>query len=500
VAVAALVLGGGALAATQVLEVGAPVPDEPALRATPHTGAGVARKDARILPLRVVDTAGGRFGRVLPGAGGRLQLRPISTSPGQNSLCGFVARNGYPVLRGLRTVQVTGGDGDPRRCGGAACPITAVRTIRYGLLGPAARSATYVDGAGRKGPTMRVDGAHGGAYLFVVRTDPAPYAAAERWQHEVRQRMEAEQRRLRAAGRTPEQALRGAMARASGQRPPAAARQSSRVRDGVDATFAGGTTLRVAGHGRTAGPLPGVARPHAPRAPVDVRAPLRVTRTGAAASATYTVRFRAPVAITRADHGYSFTVAGRGGRDCSRRSGLGGGWATTRDLAAGETVSFVARPSFGGARSAWCPGAYRLRVGYRSGSGPFRGRLVGTSAFRVPGCRPRTTAPRELRLLAPRALAGRVLERGGGGARLGGAPPGGPRRRRRSARSAPPDAPGRPRAPARRRAARPRRRRRRRRRRSGGRPRAARRSRAGPGPRSRPSSGARRSSAAGSAR
>jgi hypothetical protein len=407
---AALALGGGALVATQVLEVGAPAPELGLPKPRPTVGAGVATGKPRILPLRVSDPYGGppwalrifpssrggscvqvgqvvdrRFGRVLPGDdGGPLKLRPVSATPGANSLCGFVARNGYPVLRGLRTVEVTGGNGDRRRCGGGPCPITAVRTIRYGLLGPVARSATYVDGTGHDGATMRVDGARGGAYLFVVRTDPAPYVERDRRERARSEALRRELARLRAAGLSERETLTKAMAnvRRRERRAPHAALPDS-TRDGVRATFAGGAVLRVAGAGRWSGALPGVTRA-APLSRVGVRAPLRVTRRGAVARATYTVRFRAPVAIRRADHGYSFTIAGQGGRDCSVRSGRGGGAATTRDIAAGALVSFVARPSFGGARSAWCPGRYVLRVGYRSGSGPFRGRLVGTYTFTVP--------------------------------------------------------------------------------------------------------------------
>jgi hypothetical protein len=405
---AALVLGGGALAATQVLEVGAPAPEAPLPKPRPTVGAGVATGKPQILPLRVSDPYGGpswalrtftssrggscvqvgqvldgRFGRVLPGAGGRLQLRPISATPGANSLCGFVERNGYPVLRGLRTVEVTGGMGDRRRCGGNPCPITAVRTIRYGLLGPAARSATYVDGAGHDGATMRVDGARGGAYLFVVRTDPAPYVEQERAQRATSEALRRELARLRGTGLSERELMVKAMAgaRRTTRRMPRGGRPQP-IRDGVRATFTGGTVLRVAGAGRWPGALPGVTR--VTPSPVAVRAPLRVTHRGAAARATYTVRFRAPVAIRRGDHHYTFTIAGHGGRDCSARSGRGGGWATTRDIAAGELVSFVAWPSFGGKRSTWCPGRYVLRVGYRTGSGPFRGRLVGSSAFTVP--------------------------------------------------------------------------------------------------------------------
>jgi hypothetical protein len=410
---AALVLGGGALAATQVLEVGAPVADPPLPKPVPTVGAGVATGTPRILPLRVADPLGGRswalrtftssrggscvqvgqvvdgrFGRVLAGAGGRLQLRPIAATPGVNSLCGFVARNGYPVLRGLRTVEVTGGVNDPRRCGGAACPITAVRTIRYGLLGPAARSATYVDGAGRGGPAMRLDGAHGGAYLFVVRTDPAPYVERERAQRATSAALQREVARLRAAGISEREALTKAMANVGRRTRPAAHGPGiTRPRDGVRATFAGGAVLRVAGPGRWSGALPGVARPDAASAQPapDVRAALRVTPRGTGAKATYFVRLRAPLAITRADRHYTLTVAGRAGPGCDRPT-PGGGKATTHDLRRGDPISFTVTPGFTGwNRTTWCPGRHVLRVGYASGSGPFRGRLVGTYAFTVPG-------------------------------------------------------------------------------------------------------------------
>jgi hypothetical protein len=367
--VAALVVGGGALAATGALDVGAPLPDEPGPPPTPHVGAGIVEGPTRILPLRVPDPGGGppwalrtfassrggscvqvgqvldgRFGRVRPGAGGRLQLRPISATPGQDSLCSFVARNGYPVVRGLRSIEITGGLTDPRQCGGGPCPVTAVRTIRYGLLGPAARRATYLGADGRAGPSQTIDGTHGGAYLFVLRTDPAPYAhTGERGDH--------------------------------GPEP---------VRDGVRARFADGTVLRVAGHGRTRAALPGVTRRAAAPA-TSLRATITATHTGDLAHATWTVTFPAPVAIARADHGYTLTVAGRAGRDCSLRTGRGGGEATTRDIARGEAVSFTIGPAFGGGRrTTWCPGVFRFRIGYRSGSGPFRGRLVGAATFTIP--------------------------------------------------------------------------------------------------------------------
>jgi hypothetical protein len=408
--VAALVVGGGAFAATRALDVGAPLPDELGGPAKPHVGAGVARGDQRILRLRVADPYGGppwalrtfassrggscvqvgqmldgRFGRVRPGAGGRLQLRPISATPGQNSLCSYVSRNGYPVVRGLRAVEITGGSSDPRRCGGTSCPISAVRTIRYGLLGPAARSATYVDADGRDGASMAVDGAHGGAYLFVVRTDPAPYVRAEQWQRQLRERLRAEQRRLRREGLSRDEAFRRAGPLVFKLRPPGAG-MSSRIRDGVRARFAGGTELRVAGRGRTGAALPGVTRraAAAPATREALHVPLRVTRRGRGDRATYVVRFRAPLAIMRADHHYTLTASGRDGPSCRRRM-PGGGFATTRDLARGAVVTFTVKPGYGGyGRRTWCAGRIRLRVGYSSGSGPFAGSYVGAYAFTVP--------------------------------------------------------------------------------------------------------------------
>ncbi|WCB96640.1 hypothetical protein DSM104299_05405 [Baekduia alba] len=407
-AAALLVAGGGAVAATHVWKVGPPADDTKYLpKPSPDAGAGVAQGQARILALRVPDPLGGppwalrifgstrggscvQVGQVVRGRFGRMQgevLRPIAAVPGQNSLCGFVARNGYPVLRGLRTVQVTGGMGDPHQCGASACPVTAVRTIRYGLLGPSARSATYVDADGRRGPTTAIDGAGGGAYLFVLRSDPAPYEARDRRERGNQARMAAELRRLHKAGVTGPTALRRAMrdVLATGPR-PAMTIGVPRIRDGVDATFAGGTTLRVAGHGRTGGPLPGVTRPSTTTTnKADVRAPLTVTRRGTVASARFTVRFRAPVAIMRADHHYTLTLTGLAGSRCDRPSPAGG-QATTRNVARGEAVTFTVRRGLGSRDGeTYCPGAHTLRVGYSSGSGPFAGRLVGSYAFTVPG-------------------------------------------------------------------------------------------------------------------
>ena len=153
-----------------------------------------------------------------------------------------------------------------------------------------------------------------------------------------------------------------------------------RVTDGIDATFAGGRTLRVAGHGRTAGALPGVGRSRA-TSRVDVRAPIHVTRS---ASGLFTVRFRAPVAIDRADHHYTVTLTGRSNARCDRLK-TAGGQASTHDIARGQEVRFVLNRGLGSRDGrSYCPGRHTIRVGYATGSGPFAGRLVGSWSFTVP--------------------------------------------------------------------------------------------------------------------
>jgi hypothetical protein len=388
-AAALVVAGGGAVAATQVWRVGAPDDTPlgfPAPR--PDAGAGVASGAPRILPLRVADPRGGppwalrvfgssrggscvQVGQVVDGRFGRMDgttLRPVAAIPGQTSLCGFVARDGYPVLRGLRRQDVTGGSGRG--------PVTAVTTIRYGLLGPAARSVTWRDASGRRLMRMRVD-PHGGAYLLVRVEDPAPFEAVDARRRAVERRMKA----LLGRGVSP----RVAMRRAAKEAGPARVMRPWRVTDGVDATFAGGTTLRVAGHGRTRAALPGVARPNTTNNRLDVRAPIRVTRSGPIASATFTVRFRAPVAIDRADHHYTLTVSGPASPRCDRGAPKGG-QSTTNDIARGEVVTFAVRNGLGRRDGvSFCPGRHTLRVGYSAGSGPFAGRLVGAWSFTVPG-------------------------------------------------------------------------------------------------------------------
>jgi hypothetical protein len=249
-----------------------------------------------------------------------------------------------------------------------------VRIIRYGLLGPAARQATFVDARGVRRASMPIRTGSGGAYLFVVAADPRPYerrAAAQRALNEAFQR-------ATRAGLSAAEAMRRALRTVRRHRSGLAPRES----DGVIARFANGPTLRVAGPGRTSAPLPGVAR-RTRSAPQTLRTALDVRRHGSGATATFTVRFRAPVAITRADRHYTLTMDGPAAPSCTRRI-PGGGFATTRDIARGETITFAVEPTFAGwGRRTWCPGAFTIYVGYETPGTRFRGRLVGRHDFTV---------------------------------------------------------------------------------------------------------------------
>jgi hypothetical protein len=325
---AALVVSGAAIAATQLLSVGKPIDELGAPKPNPHAGAGVVQGGVRLLPVRAADPAGGppwalrvfrssrggscvqlgrvyrgRFGLVTAASIGSTQVafRELRAVPGVNSLCGGVERDGFPVLRGLRRVEVEGGLSDPRRCRSASgslhqCPITAVRIIRYGLLGPAARQATFVDARGARRASMPIRAGSGGAYLFVVAADPRPYQQRDEAQRQLQRDYQAAVQRARRAGLSETAAMRRAMRTVRRHRPGLAPRES----DGVIARFANGAALRVAGPGRTSAPLPGVAR-RTGSAPQTLRTALDVRRHGSGATATFTVRFRAPVAITCAD-------------------------------------------------------------------------------------------------------------------------------------------------------------------------------------------------------
>jgi hypothetical protein len=253
-----------------------------------------------------------------------------------------------------------------------------VRIIRYGLLGPAARQATFVDARGARRASMPIRTGSGGAYLFVVRADPRPYQQRDEAQRQLQRDYQEALQRARRAGLSETAAMRRAMRTVRRHRSGLAPRES----DGVIARFANGATLRVAGPGRTSAPLPGVAR-RTGSAPQALRTALDVRRHGSGATATFTVRFRAPVAITRADRHYTLTMDGPAAPSCTRRI-PGGGFATTRDIARGETITFTVEAKFAGwGRRTWCAGAFTIYVGYETPGTRFRGRLVGRYDFTV---------------------------------------------------------------------------------------------------------------------
>lgn len=402
---AALVVAGGALAATGTIEIG-PFHDDhdPLSRPDPARGAGVRAGAAKPLALRVADPAGGppwtlrvfassrgancvqvgqvargRFGVFVPPG----TLEPLRAWPGgTSSLCSGQARAGFPVVRGVQRMRVLGGASDMRRCPARPhgdCPLTSVTLLRYGLLGPGARRVRLVDERDRTIASMATSPEVGGAYLFAIAQSLAPYLAADRLVRAFEAAFRREQRKARARGLSGLEAMRRAMRRA-GKRPPWTRTRPPVV--SVLATFADGRTLRVAGKGRTHATLPGLGTPAGPRnAPLPRDIPVRVRLQQPGRFATVRLSFRAPRAITRFDVHYTATLHGPGGRRCVPTPG--GLQSTTEDIAAGETVRFVLRRrgvTIDG-REGWCPGRFTGEIRYSTGGGNV---VIGRYGFAIP--------------------------------------------------------------------------------------------------------------------
>jgi len=407
---ALLVAGGGAVAATGGLPIGKEDLSQVETRPpNPDAGAGAVRGPRDVLSPRVADPAGGPpwalrvfatsrgtscvqvgqvyrgvFGAVSADATGAVAFRPVRARPGDGSLCVSSISHGFPVMHGQsRTVQV-GGSGDARRCGATRgpCPISDVRVIRYGLLGQAARGARLIAPDGRARASMALSPGAGGAYLFVTPVSAAPFQRNEDREALTGRVATRTLRREQAAGvpfPTAARRANAAVTRAMRSAPRGVPYpELPGMTDAVVATFVGGVRQRVSGPHHSRAPLPGVgrARPSSPatRAPLDVRV------AGRDARRRFDVSFRAPVAVTKAVHGYRLTVSGTGGAGC--RAALGGHDATTRNIAAGAVVRFAVRPA-GGGSSSWCPGPHLLRVGFHRPGDPAGGRLVGAYAFHV---------------------------------------------------------------------------------------------------------------------
>jgi hypothetical protein len=251
-----------------------------------------------------------------------------------------------------------------------------VTLLRYGLLGPGARRVRLVGAAGQMLASTRTSARIGGAYLFAVAQPVAPYVAANHSERAHDSAMGRAVRAARARGASEKQAIEHAMRsvpRSAFVRPPDV---------GVVATFAGGQTLRVAGHHRSPGQLPGLgsqARGYAPPPPPRVPVAVRIAHPGR--FAVVTLSFVAPVAVTRFDASYTQTLHGPIGLSCTR--GGNGYNATPGDVAKGETVRFTIQrpPGFReNGRQGWCRGRFTGHIRY---STPGRNITIGRFAFRI---------------------------------------------------------------------------------------------------------------------
>lgn len=403
-AAAALVIGASALAANGTIRIGNAHEDPGVPKPAPHALAGVRASATKTLPLRVPDPAGGppwtlrafdssrgghciQVGQVVRGHFGVLVagvLEPLRAWPGGGtSTCGAQVQNGFPIVRGLQHIRTVGGSGDPHRCPrrpNRDCPISSVTVLRYGLLGPAARNVRLIDARGSTVATSATSARTGGAYLFAVAQPTAPYAAAEQAQRAEGAAIQRAMKAARRRGASPDQAYLEAVR----SNPPGSRGVNVRPPDyRVIATFANGRTLQVAGRGRTQAQLPGVrdAGPAQPAGlPRDVTVSTHITRPGR--FATVTLAFKAPLAITRFDIHYTATLHGHTGKRCNQQTG--GTNATTRDIAAGQTVRFVLRRPRGAyenGRQGWCPGRFTGEIRY---STPEHATTIGNYTFTIP--------------------------------------------------------------------------------------------------------------------
>jgi hypothetical protein len=402
---AAMLIAGGALAASGTIRIGHQRHDPGERAPRPHVGPGLRAGPATTLGLRVTDPAGGppwtirvfassrgahcvQVGQVVRGHFGIYTagvLQPLRAWPGgESSLCSGQSRRGLPIVRGLQRMRVIGGMTDRHRCPARPhrdCPISSVTVLRYGLLGPGARRVRLVDANGRTVASQTTGPHLGGAYLFAVAQDTAPYAAAEATQRTYADALARALQRAHDRGATDLQALREAQREVGSTLAPGAHADPPRL--SVIATFSNGQTLRVAGAGRSHTPLPGLgSRSKGPPARLPRDIPVRAKVDHPGRFATVTLSFPAPRAIRRFDVHYTATLHGRTGTGCNRPTG--GYLATTRDIDAEETVRFILRRPRNFAedgRTGWCPGRFTGEIRY---STPKANTTIGTYTFRIP--------------------------------------------------------------------------------------------------------------------
>lgn len=211
---AALLLSAAvALAASGLIQTGAPVKPLPGEHFTPTTGYGVPiPATVRLLPITVPDPAGGppwglrylqttrglacvEAGRVVAGRLGVLGrdgsfgddgrfhelpadvFEPLSCSPLDGRGQAFISLtfHGRPASGTYRLGCLP--PGSPHERGASTCPYADERLVSYGLLGPDARSLTYRVGEATR--TIPVAGPLG-AYL-VVQPLTAPHGQTLGW-------------------------------------------------------------------------------------------------------------------------------------------------------------------------------------------------------------------------------------------------------------------------------------------------------------------------------
>lgn len=429
--VAILLAGGmttGALAATGQLKI-LGEHKAPYMPMVGDQGAGVPSTPIKVLPLRVADPLGGppwvirtfttnrqagcaqagqlyrgQFGITEQDARGKTVFRVIGVHIGETARCTNALHEGFPVLRGLRNVSDTRGavaaDGKPCRAnapgavGGPEmrpCPITAVRLMRFGLLGKDARSARLVRADGSRSKALAIAPDTGGAYLFVEKIDPKPFQAADEIQWKANL---AASTGPSMSGKNPDEltpAERDRDAKAMRARMQAASRislspearrtyRALRARDGVDVTFADGSTFRVAGSGVAKRGLPGV-QPVKDTLPKTLPAPITATWQGR--NRAIAVSFPAPVALDRFARAYRVSVRGPLPPTCHVMDSQID--YVMKAPTAGETVRVqlrrLQRPGVG--FMPWCKGKrYTVRVVHHSGTSPGGvDRPVGETSF-----------------------------------------------------------------------------------------------------------------------
>lgn len=404
-----LVAGGlttGALAATgQLRTISA---REPQLPPNSRQYGGVRVSDGRVLSLRVADPEGGppwalrafttnreaacvqvgqiyrgQFGETELDRAGRVVFRRREAQQGADGvMCSGLERNGFAVLRGDRELirrgrPKPGFDPTFGSCSMVrnACELKSMLVVRWGMLGPGARSATFLDSAGRRTEQQVLSPSDGGGYLFVEKVDPAPYEAYERVTEAFDRRMSklGEGKSLRDRADLQNREFRRHLPELRD-----AERRLKRTWDAIDATFVGGVAMRVAGKGRRGGRLPGVEHVRSDL-PASVAASLSL-RQKPGRRGPIVVSFRSPVELTRFDRHFVVTFIGPVGPRCGTETRRNR-YVTTTSFGLGAPVNITLQPyTYDRARQPWCSKPHSIRVTLATGSSN-GGKLVGAASF-----------------------------------------------------------------------------------------------------------------------